>query len=440
MRARLTAAATVIITIGLVGAAGGLVIRLHASLLANLDAAVSQQVQARAAEAAQGRSPRTLPASEEGDNVVQVIASSGQVLTSSVNLEGKGRLFTFPGGSSEPTLATVPGDGDNTYRTAALVASTPSGRVTVYAGSPTAEITQSVTELVRSLTVGLPIIVALLGLVGWLLLGRALRPVEALRRQAASISGTDLHSRLDPPAADDELRRLAITLNDLLARIENATDQQRQFVADAAHELRSPLAAMHAQLEVATRHPGQFPPDALASDLLDDTVRLTRLVSDLLQLARLDANPRLHRQPVDLDDLVLEEARRARTRTSLRIDTSGVCAGRVSGDIHALGRVVQNLLDNATRHAVSTVSLSLLATRTSATLVVTDDGPGIPLAQRDRVFERFTRLDEARDRDAGGSGLGLAIVADVVAVHGGHVEIADNNPGARFTVTLPATC
>lgn len=442
LRTRLTAAATATITVGMVAAAVLLALRLHASLLANLDTTVTQQVQTAAADAAHGQLTDPLPTTGEGSGVQQIIGPGGRVLTSSRNIAGEGRLFTFPGGQGDPALATVDGVpiGDDlaTYRAAALTSSTPSGPVTVYAALPTTEVNGSITELIGVLAAGLPIVIVALAAVGWLLVGRALRPVDAMRRQAAAIPGTDLHRRLDPPLADDELGRLSTTLNELLARIEGATDRQRQFVADAAHELRSPVAALLIQLEIHTRYPDPATTATMAPDLLADTTRLSRLVDDLLQLARLDANPHPHRQPVDLDDLLLDEARRARGRSHKRVDTTGVSAGRVLGDPHALSRVIQNLVDNALRHAESTVTLRLTADPATVTLIVADDGPGIPPADRDRIFERFTRLDDARSRDAGGSGLGLAIVRDVLTAHDGQVQIDDNHPGARFTVVLPA--
>lgn len=437
LRARLTAAAAAIIVVAIAGAAALLVVRLQASLLANLDTTVIQRVEAVAAGAANGRLPHPLPVSGEGAAAVQVIAADGKVVTSSANVDGEDRLFGFPGGRGDAVVRTVDGPSlAATYRAAAVTTPTPTGLVTVYAGLPTTGITQSVSELVRTLAVGVPAVIVLLAVVGWLLVGRALRPVETLRRQAAAIPGTDLHRRLDPAPANDELGRLAATINELLARIETATGRQRQFVADAAHELRSPLAAMRADLEIATRHPNRASTSAITPDLLGDTIRLSQLVDDLLQLARLDAKPHPHRQPVDLDDLLLDEARRARGRGP-RIDSTGICAVRVSGDPHALGRVVQNLVDNAVRHAETTVTLRLSRVDTGVTLVVADDGPGILRADRDRIFERFTRLDDARSRDAGGSGLGLAIVHDVVTAHGGHVHVEDNHPGARFTINLP---
>lgn len=427
-----------IILVGIGGAAALLVVRLDSSLSANLNTSVSQQVETLANQATQSDLPRPLPAAGDGTAVVQVVDTRGQVVTSSVNIDGQGRLFSIPGAKTEPALATVHnvpiGDDSAAYRVAAMTVTTKTGTLTLYAGLPTSDVAQSVSELTGALAVGVPVVVIVLAFVGWLVIGRALRPVEALREQAAAIPGSGLHRRLDLPPSDDELGRLARTLNDLLGRIETATGRHRQFVADAAHELRSPVTSLRTQLEVAIREPRA----AVPPDLLEDTVRLSRLIDDLLVLARLDANPAPHRQPVDLDDLVLKEARRARAQNRRSIDTAGVSAGRVLGDPHVLSRVVRNLVDNGLRHAATTVTLQLAVSGNAVVLTVADDGPGIPPTDRDRVFERFTRLDDARSRDAGGSGLGLAIVHDVITAYGGTVRIEDNHPGARIVIALPA--
>ena len=427
--------------VGMAGAAVLLVARLHSSLLANLANAAKQQAQTIAAAAQRGQLPRSLPSPGETGSIIQVVDSRGRVIASSASVQGEPRLFTFAPGSADPSIANFDelpvGDGQaSAARVAALATHTPAGEVTVYVARPTTEINQSVTELTTALAFGVPVITLLLAAVGWLLIGRALRPVESMRQQAANISGTDLHRRLASPPTDDELGKLANTLNELLARIERATGKQKTFVADAAHELRSPLAAIQTQLEVAVRHPEGW--DAwLASSLLNDTKRLSRLVDDLLQLARLDAAPTPRRQVVDLDDVVLEQSSRIRG-CGRAIHTSGICAGRVVGDPDALLRVVRNLLENAVRHSRSSITIALQHVNSTVVLMVADDGLGIASGDRERVFERFTRLDTARSRDAGGSGLGLAIVRDVVRACGGSVRIEDNNPGARFVVTFPA--
>jgi signal transduction histidine kinase len=241
------------------------------------------------------------------------------------------------------------------------------------------------------------------------------------------------------PVTEDEIGRLARTMNAMLTRLEDATDRQRRFVADASHELRSPLTGIRAQIEVDLEHPELADWQATERDVLADAIRMQRLVDDLLVIAVADASAldAAHRAPVDLDEIVLAEARRLDTNTELTIDTRAVSGAQVDGNADQLLRVVRNLLDNAGHHARSQVELSLTESNTDVTLRVVDDGPGIPDADRERVFERFARVDDARGRDDdGGAGLGLAIVHDVVVAHGGSVAV-ENTPGAAFTVVLP---
>lgn len=443
LRARLTAAATLVIAVSMVGLSVLLVLRLQASLIAGIDGAARDRAQDVAAALTNGN-PSPLVSSDEGEAAIQVVTANGEVSASSANIDGEPRQFSFPasGPGSAARARTVRGLplGENgSYRVVGVAAGGPGPPRTVYVALPTAAVQRTVAQLIGALALGLPLAILVLGGIGWLVVGRALQPVEALRRQAAEITATGLHRRLAVPAARDELGRLAETLNDMLARLEQSTARQREFVADAAHELRSPIAALLAQLEVAARHPRRVDWSAAVPELVADITRLSRLVDDLLRLARLDARPQLGRQPVDLDDLVFAEVRRVRNRTALRIDETAVSAARVDGDPDALARVVQNLLDNAIKHARSQVRISLGTTAGTARLVVADDGPGIPEPDRQRVFDRFTRLDGARSRDAGGFGLGLAIVRDVVRIQGGEVRVEDNGPGARFTVTLPAS-
>lgn len=455
LRARLTAAAAVVIAVGMAAAAMLLVWRVHSVLAADLDATLTRQVYAVAADVAAGdRTPR-VPRGAAVSTGLQVIDADGNVTASSGDIDGQARLFFTTPGASNAAISTVSAAGlDTPYRVAALAGTSPSGPITIYVGSPTTALTNSTTQLGTALTLGVPTMVVLLAIVGWWLLGRALRPVDTMRRQAAAIPGTDLQRRLDLPAAHD-LRRLAETFNDLLGRIETTAERQRRFLADAAHELRTPLAALRTRLEIDLRHPPTGPTavtDASQTQhqAWQQVIRLGDLVDDLLQLARLDAEPHLHRRPVDLEDLVWEAAREARGHTPAHIDTTGISPVRVLGDPAALKRVVRNLLANAQRHARHTVTVHLsidpptpsttahAASGTpTVTFTVADDGPGIPTADRQRVFQRFVRLDEGRTRDAGGAGLGLAIVADIVAAHDGHVWIDDNHPGARLCVQLP---
>lgn len=442
LRLRLTAAAAAVIAVALAAAGVLLVTWLHTSLISGLDQTALQRAQVIAAGVDTGKITATLPASAEGDTAVQIVDAQGRVRAGSTNVAGEPRLFTFPAtASGDPQARTVQGLplGENgAWRAVAVPAGTAADRLTVYVAVPTASVDDSLTRLTTGLAASVPVVVVLLTGVVWVFTGRALRPVEGLRTQAAEITASDLDRRLDVPPSNDELGRLARTLNDLLGRLDTATQRQRRFVADAAHELRSPLSSLRTQLEVAVRHPATARWPTLAPDLLAESERLSRLVDDLVRLARLDARPRLRRDVVDLDETVFAEVRRARLRTTRTIDESMVGAARVMGDGDDLACVVRNLLDNATRHAAGRVDVRLGVRDGTAELVVADDGTGIPEADRHRVFDRFTRLDDARARDAGGSGLGLAIVRDLVTAHAGTIHIEDNRPGARFVMRLPA--
>lgn len=319
------------------------------------------------------------------------------------------------------------------------------GTVTLVAASPLEEVSRSVDALARALWLSIPALVVAVALLAWWLVGRALRPVHAMRTALATISGASMDRRVPEPGSGDEVDQLARTMNSMLERLEHATERQRRFVSDASHELRSPVASIRATVEVAQRRgPDADWPDVARRVLADDE-RLERMVDDLLELARLDETPEaLPDTHVDLDDIVLEEVSRLTDRATILTDR--VSAGRVRGSRRQLERVVRNLFDNAIRHARSTVAVSLGTERggpgdgtTIVRLTVDDDGPGISEADRERVFERFTRLQEGRGRDAGGAGLGLAMVRAIVDRHGGTVtiEASERLGGARFVVDLP---
>jgi signal transduction histidine kinase len=308
----------------------------------------------------------------------------------------------------------------------------------VYVARSLEGVARSTDSLVRLLWWAVPALLVLMGAVTWVVTGRALRPVEAIRQEVEVIGAEDLHRRVPEPASEDEIGRLARTMNAMLVRLEDATDRQRRFVADASHELRSPLTGIRAQLEVDLEHPELADWQTTERDVLADAIRMQRLVDDLLAIAVVDASAldAAHRAPVDLDEIVLAETRRLHTSSALAVDTRAVSGAQVDGNADQLLRVVRNLLDNAAYHARSEVVVSLVESTTDVTLRVVDDGPGIPDADRERVFERFAKLDDARGRDGGGAGLGLAIVHDVVVAHGGSVAV-ENAPGAAFTVVLP---
>ncbi|SFM65522.1 Signal transduction histidine kinase [Pseudonocardia ammonioxydans] len=313
--------------------------------------------------------------------------------------------------------------------------------ITIYAAQELNPVHEAVRTVAWLVTGGVPILVLVAGFFTYLFAGRALRPVEEMRSQVAGMDEKDLTRRVPEPVARDEVGRLARTMNQMLGRIESSQATQRRFVADASHELRSPLATVSTGLELLGNGMSEGSADrATVETLRGETSRLTGLVEGLLFLARADERglvPR--REEVDLDEIV--DAERARpaggSDVTVRVGTEPV---RVVGDRGQLVRVVRNLVDNAKRHAASTVAVSLRVADGSAVLDVDDDGNGVPDADRQRVFERFVRLDEARARGDGGSGLGLSIVAELVAAHGGTVEALESPElgGARFRVTLPA--
>ena len=299
------------------------------------------------------------------------------------------------------------------------------------------DVDEAIAELVASLAWIIPLATVALAALVWFVVGRTLRPVERIRAEVAEIGLGELDHRVPEPPGDDEIARLAMTMNEMLARLEASARRQQQFVADAAHELRTPLTRMRAELEVDARHPDAA--DAVATRLsqLDEIVALQRMIDDLLLLARGDAGGAPRTERVDLDDVVLDELR-ALPAPPPTVDRRGVSAAQVIGDRDELRRVVRNLLDNARRHATASVTVELAEADGRATLAVSDDGPGIPADRRAEVFERFSRLDAARSTGAGRVGLGLAIVHDIVARHGGTVTVDDGPAGgARFVVELP---
>jgi signal transduction histidine kinase len=300
--------------------------------------------------------------------------------------------------------------------------------------APTDGIDLTVDRVRTAVWTTLPIAVALTALITWLLAGRALRPVRAITEQTGRIRSGTLHERVPVPNSHDEIAGLATEMNDMLDRLQREDQRRREFVADASHELRSPIAAIQTQAEVALSTDAHS--RELAEGVLAEAARLGTIVDDLLSIARHDEQLAPPGAIVDLDDIVLAEAVRPRR---VRVETSRVSAGQIRGRADELTRVVTHLLDNAARHADELVRVDLTTTADGAVqLDVHDDGPGISPADRERVFERFVRLDEARVRDRGGAGLGLAVVATVVRATGGHVDVEDSDlGGARFRLTFP---
>jgi signal transduction histidine kinase len=331
------------------------------------------------------------------------------------------------------------------FRSMEVAVDTPTGPVTVVVASSTEDRDEPVGVLVASLGVAVPVVVAVLGVVVWLLVGRTLAPVEAMRAEVAEISAERLDRRVPEPGGGDEVQRLARTMNEMLDRLEAADRRLRRFTADASHELRTPLTRMRTELEVDLAGGSGRSPEQLERSLLAEVLHLQAMVEGLLATARLDAGVGgFEPVPVDLDDIVLREAEQSRAAleaagSTVTLRVSRVSAALVEGDPLQLASVVRNLLDNACRHADSEVEVVLWEQGDSVVLEVSDDGPGVPEPAREVVFEPFGRAEESRSTTGGGPGLGLAIVREVAIRHGGSAELVDRAPGAgaRFRVVLP---
>lgn len=439
VRVRTTAGATVVVGVALLVGAVVLVVVLRRNLVGNVETAARLRADDVVALLEAGTTPDELAVDDEEASLVQVLDARGRVVAASGNIEGEDPIANLPAGSAR-TLRSLPIDDDDSYRVVAESAGAPGGRFTVLVARSLEPAEETVAAVVALLAGGLPVLVVLVAGTGWVVTGRALRPVEAIRAQVTSITSAELGRRVPEPAGEDEIARLARTMNEMLERLEASRDRQRRFVSDAGHELRSPIATIRHELETLLANPEGADIVEVASGLLAEDLRMQALVENLLVLARSDEGTlALNRRAVDVDDLVLAEASRLRSRRIVTVDTSGVSAGQVLGDPAQLARVVRNVVDNAERHATSKVALSVGQHGGRVTITVDDDGAGIPVADRGRVFERFTRLDDARARRSGGYGLGLAIVSEVVAAHGGTVHVGDAPMGgARVLVELPA--
>ena len=442
VRVQATVLATAVVAVALVAGGLLLVLLVHRSLIGSVDAAGLARAHDVAALAAAGRLQATVASTGQESSVVQVLDQAGRVIAASPNINGEAALL--PARPTRPrrrvfTLSGLPiADRGQSFRVVAEPVVLPAGRGWVYVATSLAQIDLTTARVAVLLVLGLPVLLLVVAAAIWRAVGRALRPVEQIRASAAAIDGTELGARVPLPATQDEIARLARTMNSMLARIEEATLRQREFVGDASHELRSPLAALQTELDVALAHPDGELPALVLARMSRQTERMGRLLDGLLFLARADEGASQARhQPVDLDELVLAEAGRLRA-AGATVWVAGPDAVRIDGSRSELTRLLRNLGDNAAAHARSMVTLGLKVQDRQAVLSVADDGPGVPAADRERIFERFTRLDAARARtaDGGGAGLGLAICRQIVQRHHGQITVVDGD-GGTFVVRLP---
>ena len=445
VRQRSTLAAVVVVAAAFLIGSIGLVLILRITLTAAVQDSVELRAQDVAAQVGTDDvdAVSAMAGSTPGDaTVVQVISRASEVLVSSPSVTGEAAIVDPSTlATSGITISTVPlpfVDNED-YLVAALPTPAADGPVVVIAAQSLSPLNRVVEAVMLGLLIVGPFLLGAVALVTWLAVGRSLTSVDRIRRRVEDIDAAGLHERVPVPDTHDEIESLASTMNRMLDRLEGSMARQREFVADASHELKTPLATMTTSLEVA-RMTGASEGETL--EVLGEEVdRMTVLVRDLLTLARADDDPsRRRRVEVDLDDIVGVAVTQARTAAPDSSVSMALVPVRLQGDPDLLLSAARNLVANAIRHASTSVAISLDVDDGSAVLRVGDDGPGVRASDRERIFDRFVRLDEHRSRDAGGTGLGLAIVREVVAAHEGRVWIEDSDlGGAQFVVALPIT-
>ncbi|KAB2347928.1 sensor histidine kinase [Actinomadura rudentiformis] len=465
VRARTTLFATAVVAVALVVTGLAVVLLLRANLDRQSDLQAEVSAREVASQLAAGVPYAQLDVPDGDENPVQVVDSSGRVVAAGEDLSaisGTGPAAVKPAASPGPPdddddrdedtpqrgevsgdvhhstgSATVDGETAD-YRFASIAVTTPGGEtLTVHAGTAVATARKAVGTVTQAMLAGLPVLLAVVAGVTWLVTRRALRPVAAIRTELAEITASsDLTRRVPVPASRDEVAALATATNETLAALERSVERQRGFVADASHELRNPIASLRTELEVAAAHPELLDLDGLTTEV----VRLQHLAADLLLLARLDAGEQaVTPKPVALADLLREEVERRGPADRVPIGIELKAAPQVLGSRDRLARALANLLNNAQRHASSQVNVTLRQDGDRWVVMdITDDGPGVPPGDRERIFERFVRLDDARSRDEGGAGLGLAIARDLLRAHGGTLTVeAAPGGGALFRMRLP---
>ncbi|WP_337001079.1 MULTISPECIES: sensor histidine kinase [unclassified Microbacterium] len=427
VRGRTTLGATAVVAVALLVGAFSFYGVLSASIHSATERAAEQRLE-ELSERTGGPGSRGVDALD--DEILQIIGPDRSVRAASEDAREKLGSTSLPIDDDAQTT-TIDGE---TY----LVVSEDIGgdRTLVLAVSMDDD-AETLATVATLLAIAVPLLLLLVAVTTWLVVGRALRPVERIREEVDGITAERLHQRVPVPQTADEIAALATTMNGMLDRLDAAATAQRRFVSDASHELRSPLATIRQHAELAQAHPDVTSIGELAEVVSEEGLRLQGIVESLLLLARLDEGASTHDAPVDLDDAALAEVSRLRA-AGFEVDGSGIHAARVDGDPRLLGQLMRNLADNAARHARGRIAIGVTPAEGYVFVTVEDDGAGVPVEERERVFERFVRLDEARSRDAGGSGLGLAIARGIASSARGTLVVDDSRwGGARFVLTLP---
>ena len=387
-----------------------------------------------------GHWPAPLPASALDPSAqAQVLDANGHVLAATPILVGVPAVYLLPAGATQPVRQRA---ADGIIPAEVQVAGTRTtvdGRpVTIIAETSTRILHQLTTEFSARLLLAVPVTLVLAGLTVWLIVGRALRPVEQIRRAVTEITAADLSRRVPEPGTTDEIGHLAQTMNDMLGRLDDSADRQRRFVADASHELRTPLAAIRTTLEVGLAYPDRAPWPVIAERAAAQSARLEELIEQLVLLAKADERQlSARREPVDLTAVLSDTVAHLPVhRAEIHLDAGANLAA--TGDADHLERLFRNIIDNALRYAASRVVITAAANGYVARIEIDDDGPGVPAADRSRVFDRFVRLDPSRERGTGTTGLGLAIAREIALAHRGEISLLGRpGGGTRVVVTLP---
>ena len=427
VRGRTTLGATVVVAVALLIGAFSFYGVLSASIHGSTERAAEQRL-SELAERAGGPGGKGVDALD--DEVLQILGPDGSVRAASEEARDKLGSTPLPA-DDDPQTTTVDGD------TVVVVSEDIDGDQTLVLAVSMDDDAETLATVATLLAIAVPLLLLLVAVTTWLVVGRALRPVERIREEVDGITAERLHQRVPVPETADEIAALATTMNGMLDRLDAAATAQRRFVSDASHELRSPLATIRQHAELAQAHPDVTSIGELAEVVSEEGLRLQGIVESLLLLARLDEGASTLDEAVDLDDIALSEVRRLRA-AGLDVDGSGVQAARVHADPRLLGQLVRNLADNAVRHSRGRIAIGVIPSDGHVFVTVEDDGTGVPAEERERIFERFVRLDEARSRDAGGSGLGLAIARGIATRSRGTLTVDDSRwGGARFVLTLP---
>jgi signal transduction histidine kinase len=440
MRARVTIVASIAITAAVVVGFFLLYVLQTQAAQGTVDGQLRTYITQIEQSGQNGHWPRPLPPSTLDANAqAQVLDAHGHVLAATRTLAGRPAVYLLPAGTTQPVRQKA---ADDVMPTDLQVLAT---RTTV-AGQPVTIITATLTGLLQRLNtefaarvlLAVPVVLILAAAAVWLIVGRALRPVEHIRRAVTEITSAGLSRRVPDPGTADEIGHLAHTMNDMLARLDDSAHRQRRFVADASHELRTPLAAIRTALDVGLAYPDRAPWPVIAERAVQQSARLEALIAQLLLLARADERQlSARREAVDLAAVLSDTVARLPPHQA-EIDLRAGANLPATGDAGHLERLFRNIIDNAVRYAASRVVITATADGQVARVQIDDDGPGIPAADRSRVFDRFVRLDSSRERGTGTTGLGLAIAREIALAHHGEITLTERpGGGTRAVVTLP---